>query len=101
MKGISSFFKKTWKALKWPSCCCCETTVEPFVPLQEDSELDSEPDPEPVDPKPHFVAEPFGFKPTNGKSAAMITVVPCKKQTNKTILISIFVLFYANYYILL
>ncbi len=72
MKAISSFFKKTWKALKWPSfCCCCETRVEPFVPLQEDSEPDSEPDPEPdpepADPKPHFVEEPFGFKPTDGK----------------------------------
>ncbi len=81
MRGISSFFKKTWKVLKWPFFCCCETRVEPFVPLQEDSEPDSEPDPEPADHKPHFVAEPFGFKPAYGKSAAMITVVPCK--TNK------------------
>ncbi|KTG44631.1 hypothetical protein cypCar_00002855 [Cyprinus carpio] len=61
MKVISSFFKKTWKAFKWPSFCCCKTRVEPFVPLQEDSE----PDPEPADPKPHFVEEPFGCRPTD------------------------------------
>ncbi|KAF4118872.1 hypothetical protein G5714_000923 [Onychostoma macrolepis] len=63
-KGISSFFKKTWNALKCPSlccCCCCEARVEPFVPLQEDTEPDSEP----ADPKPHFVAESSGFKPTD------------------------------------
>ncbi|XP_051733894.1 serine/threonine-protein kinase prk-2-like isoform X7 [Ctenopharyngodon idella] len=61
-KGFGSFWKRLWKALKLPFCCCfhCSSVdvVEPFVPP---SDLESEIDPEPSSPAPDH----SGVKPYN------------------------------------